>query len=259
MTYYEELGLSAKASEAEIRKSHQALRTLAAAKMQRLNEVVETLCDEDRRAIYDLGFAPATDRRIVQPHLELSRLALWAAALPIVALLFYGSWMILPRNLKNLYSPLELTTLTRFSPSPHLDFPLQLPSTLPILRIESARIPKKMDGVWVYVIDPRNQPAVWAYAAEAVELELQERDGLMTGNYRSRYKIPDKPMHQELAFQFSGQTKKTEFAWSAGKLRGQIYLKLHPNDLMEASWEIIDKGSVAGLAAASATLMRRRQ
>ena len=113
-----------------------------------------------------------------------------------------------------------------------------------------------MDGIWVYVMDPRNKPAQWAYAAAYVELKLQERDGELLGSYRARYKITDKPLHPELAFRSSGQTQKTEFELSAGKPHGQIHLILQQDNVMEASWKIIDEGSVAGLAAASATLIR---
>lgn len=289
MTYYEELGVSAKASEEEIRKSYRALsrilhpatqpeatlRKLAEAQMKRLGEVLETLCDDDLRANYDLRLAPQKDWRIVQPELALSRLALWATALAIVSLLFYEFWMILPPESQMLNTMTEVGPLILSSPAGSGEtgrgepgsgeqVPIARPITSfgllptdPALIIESARIPKKMDGIWVYAMDPRNKPAKWAYAAEYVELKLQERDGEVLGVYRSRYKIPDKPLHPELAFQFSGQTQKTEFEWSAGKLRGQIHLNLQQDNVMEASWKIIDEGSVAGLAAGSATLIRR--
>jgi hypothetical protein len=67
MDYYEELGINSTATEDEIRKAHrrlvklvhpdqqtdEALKQLGETQMRRLNSIVETLCDPERREEYD--------------------------------------------------------------------------------------------------------------------------------------------------------------------------------------------------------------
>ena len=270
MTYYEELGLGTKASEEEIRSSYQSLsrilhpetqpetllRKLAAAQLQRLNEVVETLCDDERRAHYDLRLASRTRHFIGWVDLDWRHLALWTLVLGIVCLLGRGIYSILPTEPVMLHPVTEAGPLILSSPSGSSKLQRAAPMT-PALIIASARIPEKLDGLWVYASDPLDTPAKWAYSAEYVELQIKEQGGEVLGTYRSRYKIPDRPLHPELVFRFGGPAKKSEFEWSEGKLHGQIHLKLQQGNVMEASWKIIDEGSVAGLAAGSATLLRR--
>ena len=162
--------MSAKASEEEIRKSYRALsrilhpatqpeatlRKLAEAQLKPLNEVVETLCGDDRRANYDLRLASQKDWRIVQAELALSRLALWTTALAIVSLLFYEFWMILPPESQMLNTMTEVGPLILSSPAGSAEpgsveqVPIALPITSfgllptdPALIVESARMPKK--------------------------------------------------------------------------------------------------------------------
>lgn len=272
MTYYEELGLGTEASEAEIRSSYQALsrilhpdkqpetvlRKLAAAQLQRLNEVVETLCDDKRRAHYDLRVTPRNDHLLLSDDRDWRHFAEWVAVLGIVCLLCSGFYSVLPAEPVLLHAVTEVGPLILSSPS-RISNLERVASIKPVLVIASARIPAKIAGRWVYSSDPLDKPAKWTYSAEYVELQLQEIGGELLRTYRSRYKIPDKPMHPELVFRFGGLAKKREFEWSAGKLRGQIHLKLQQDNVMEASWKIIDEGSVAGLAAGSAIFSRRME
>jgi curved DNA-binding protein CbpA len=104
MTYYEELGVTPKATQEEIRRAFRnasrllhpdlqqdpGLRQLAEMQMRRLNEVVDTLCDEGRRAEYDAVSAAVAGAYLAQKPLPQlpGRSILWKpGSLPLAAIL----------------------------------------------------------------------------------------------------------------------------------------------------------------------------
>ena len=217
MNYYEELGLSTGASEEEIAKSYQALsqilhpdtqpeamlRKLAKAQMKRLNEVVGTLCDEELRANYDLRLAPQKKSGFFEGQTERGNLAIWAAIMGITCLLGYAVFHSLPAEPEFLKVETEVGPLILSSPDRRSKQGGSSPIE-PVLTITSARAAHKVDGTWVYASDPHNRPARWTQPVESVELKLEEQGQVLTGDFRSRFKTPDKAPYRELAFSFSG-------------------------------------------------------
>ncbi|WP_031496863.1 J domain-containing protein [Bryobacter aggregatus] len=123
----------------------------------------------------------------------------------------------------------------------------------PARRIE----PRPLEGIWLYAADAKEKPARWAYAAEYVELRVQEREGEIVGAYRSRYKVPNRISQPEVTFRFRGPASSTAFEWQAAGARGTIQLQLQGDNVMEASWTVADSGNIHGLGAGSSTLIRR--
>ena len=113
MTYYEELGISPRASEAEVKRSYKRLtlllhpdqhqdpeiKALADAQMKRLNEIVSMLADPERRRIYDRELL--ADIQNVRQNIPLSPL-IWLRNnrgwIPVsgVFVLFLGAALLIP-------------------------------------------------------------------------------------------------------------------------------------------------------------------
>ena len=109
MDYYEELGLQRTATEQEIRTAYRVLvrllhpdgqqdeqaRVLAECQMRRLNQVVETLTNAERRAAYDRRLHRGSRHRKVSRRMytglqsKASVVWAWAAAIALLGLLFY--------------------------------------------------------------------------------------------------------------------------------------------------------------------------
>jgi DnaJ domain len=88
MTYYEELGLSPRATEAEVKRSYKRLtlllhpdqhqdpeiRALAETQMKRLNEIVSILADPQQRLVYDQGLL---DKPLSVRHIPPEQALFW--------------------------------------------------------------------------------------------------------------------------------------------------------------------------------------
>ena len=342
MTYYDELGVASNASPEEIRKAFHgvsrmlhpdlqpegALRHLAEAQMKRLNEVVETLCHEDRRDAYDSALQtvpPAALPPAVESLQLKTPLPALVAGLVFGCLLMYFVSVITRPEFEAAEravdeAPVMITSpgaatpgtatpgtatpgtatpgssstsvksqatvpprrdvLSSFGqdrssapeasasqvaappPLPAIESIIAIPVASPLPAIDSAPqlAPplRPLSGIWLHAIDPKDKPARWAYAADYVELRLQETNGEIVGAYRSRYRVPNRVFQPEVAFRFRGPARGDEFDWEGiGGTRGKIHIQLHGDNIMEASWKVADSGNVNGLASGSATLVRR--
>lgn len=261
MTFYEELGIEPDASEAEIRKSLRALsrmlnpdlhpegkaRQLAEVQMQRMSEMVETLCDRERRAEYDARIAGA---RPVE-EIEGDPWWAWGLGLAVVSTMCWWLWLLVPDSRVSLIEEEPILLSAPGKPDvaarASVDGWMRRPK------------PEGLPGIWIYSMDSRDQPASWAYATESVELRLERRLSEYVGAYRSRIKMPDGGAAKELEFEFRGPATSEEFGWSRDGLRGRLRMRQLSENQLEASWRIVGEQTISGLAAGSVTLMRRQQ
>jgi hypothetical protein len=96
------------------------------------------------------------------------------------------------------------------------------------------------------------------YIAEFVELKLRESGPRLDGEFRSRYRIPDRLSVPEVNFRFSGTSQQNEFTWSGPQgARGKLRLLLDEANVLTLEWvaEVSSPGSL--LAEGSAKLIRR--
>ena len=116
-------------------------------------------------------------------------------------------------------------------------------------------------GTWIYSalgarLSPDDQ-----YPAEYIELVLGERDDLVSGRYRARYKVADRALSPEVEFFFHGSSAgDRRYGWRGnGGAKGEIHLKLLSDNALSLNWFTSQLGQHPMLGSGTAVLVRRRQ
>ena len=98
------------------------------------------------------------------------------------------------------------------------------------------------------------------YPPEFIELSLAENDGILSGHYRSRYRIADQAISPVVSFQFEGRAgaDRASLSWSgSGGSKGQVQLRLLPGGGLEVSWIADQVSPELQLISGTATLARK--
>jgi hypothetical protein len=128
---------------------------------------------------------------------------------------------------------------------------------MPPLRLESCFV-----GRWLYSPQPDDVDEGVRYPAIYVELVLVERDGELSGDYRARYKIPDKAVSPEVIFKVrgkAGSATAAKLTWVAGdNARGTAEMTLRDPRVLCVTWWTNESGREATLASGTAVLIRQQ-
>ena len=116
-------------------------------------------------------------------------------------------------------------------------------------------------GDWFYV--PASEtPDAHLYPPVDIDLQLTEKDGLLTGQYRGKYKVPDAAVSQDVVFQVQGKAPAGASAalrWtSSDGANGTIDLDLRQPNLMRVTWWTTQLGRRPALSSGAATLFRQQ-
>jgi hypothetical protein len=116
-------------------------------------------------------------------------------------------------------------------------------------------------GEWFYA-PAIEKPDPHLYPPLEIELHLAEKDGILDGQYRGRYKVPGASSSQDVVFQVQGKSSagaSTALAWtSADGATGEIDLNLRQPNLMKVTWWTTQLGRRPGLGSGAATLLRQQ-
>ena len=118
--------------------------------------------------------------------------------------------------------------------------------------------PNRLSGDWVFV--PVAGTPKSAYPPEFIELRLRENAGAMRGSYRARYRVADRAISPNVAFQFEGRTGADGgvLPWlGPGGSQGEVTLRLLANGNLQVAWEADRLGEELGLISGAATLVRK--
>lgn len=117
---------------------------------------------------------------------------------------------------------------------PHMEASRSVaPSPLP----PAAPARKSLDGVWLLYREPNAQLEPGEFAAEFVELRLQQNGERFTALYRSRYRTPDRMSTPEVNFRFEGSVHAQEFPWSGRNgSQGKVRLTVQSAEAMQLEW-----------------------
>jgi hypothetical protein len=118
--------------------------------------------------------------------------------------------------------------------------------------------PSYFAGRWFFSHDVgRSDRAL--YPPEMIELAITGDNGVLRGSYRSRYRVPDRPISPDVSFQFEGPAangQAVELAWTGpGGAQGRVRLTSITPVSMEVKWWATRLGTL-GLASGTAVLVR---
>lgn len=118
-------------------------------------------------------------------------------------------------------------------------------------------------GAWLYSPQIPQPQTDKLYPPTYIELLVTERDGMVQGDYRARYRVPEQPISPEVVFRASGRSQpgdSVRLAWSSPEgSKGEVELGIHAPGLMKVTWWTTQFGRSEGLASGTAILMRERR
>jgi hypothetical protein len=123
---------------------------------------------------------------------------------------------------------------------------------------EAPEAPAALAGDWFFV--PASETGNGGYSPEFIELRLSEDQGVIRGRYRARYRVTDRAISPNVAFQFEGHTAAEGgvLPWrGAGGAQGEIRLRLLANGNLEVEWAAAHLGEDLELISGTATLVRK--
>jgi hypothetical protein len=151
------------------------------------------------------------------------------------------------------------------NPPPRLDAVPEVLQQAPQSPLENKlplRLESSFAGRWLYSPRAGDVDEGVIYPAIYVELLLVERDGELSGDYRARYKIPDKAVSPEVVFKVrgkAGSATAAKFAWVAGdNAKGTAEMTLRDPRVLCVTWWTNESGRQATLASGTAVLIRQQ-
>jgi len=159
-------------------------------------------------------------------------------------------------------SPAETPPAARSLP------PVPAAPAAPTLRIESPppvappAPASTFAGNWFYTTSLDGSGENTGYRAVYVELLLSERGGILAGNYRARYVIPDKAISPQVSFELHGKAgpdRRTKLEWTgANGARGEAEMRVDSSGVMDFHWWSTAIPEKTELSSGSARLVRQR-
>jgi hypothetical protein len=262
------------------------LKAVAERQMRRLNAILDTLLDPDKRRAYDASLLEAGDGRRLSPaemgrgggdarrYLRLcwrlqvmrERTVLAAGArraggrpelmqtarrhwfwiLTGLMMAGTGMWYVAAKN----------SAVADVAPA-------ETASQAESLRANSGGAgAETWAGSWFYVLQPEDAPDAGPNAPSYIELRLVEEHGKLTGTCRARYRIPNQALPADVGFRAEGKTpggNSAELVWASDDgAKGEVELTLRSPDLMKVTWRTTASGPRAALTSGTATLVRQR-
>jgi len=120
----------------------------------------------------------------------------------------------------------------------------------------------KFAGHWYYVPAGRQLPTNGMYLPEYIELHLSDSDGVLKGHYHARYRVTDRAIEPNVAFEFEGPGTgpSAEFSWNGpGAATGKVTVRLLSADRLEVTWIASRLSAELNLASGNAQLIRQRE
>jgi hypothetical protein len=142
---------------------------------------------------------------------------------------------------------------------------VQAPRTIPGTPAQSPAAvvpPTTFAGQWFYAPGSHDTRTPGMYPPEFIEFFLSEEQGVLSGKYWARYRIPDRAVSPEVQFRVSGASQKgdiTTIRWvSDDGANGQMKIALRESNSMEVTWWTTTLGRQTALTSGTAVLVRQQ-
>lgn len=132
-------------------------------------------------------------------------------------------------------------------------------SANPVKETDHTESGNPLIGTWVYVPAPLTEEDRTIYRPEYIEMRIRNVKGVIEGQYRARYHVPDRPLSPNVGFRFAGQsgTESTEFRWnSSNGIAGKVQLKMMTANSVQVDWRVTELADSADLVSGTAILTR---
>lgn len=143
------------------------------------------------------------------------------------------------------------------SGSPAANMPSASQAAAPLTTTDSDAVA----GVWIYAPPAVSGPGEKKlYRPEYIELRMRADSGVLVGQYKGRYVIPDRPISPTVTFNFSGKLngKSGSFPWkSPDGSSGKVELKVLTARSLQVDWKTVDVRDSLGLVSGTAVLVKR--
>jgi curved DNA-binding protein CbpA len=145
--------------------------------------------------------------------------------------------------------------------------PVQPPQAIPETPAPAQRAvpqpaPPAFAGHWFYALGSHDVQTPGMYPPEFIEFFLSEEQGVLSGKYWARYRIPDKPVSPEVQFRVNGASQRgdvTTLKWvSDDGANGQMKMVLRGSNSMEVTWWTTAFGRQTALTSGTAVLVRQQ-
>jgi len=155
----------------------------------------------------------------------------------------------------------ELPSTPRVSAAPPATAKPESP-TLEPSKFEPPKPSRRLAGFWFYAQPPQGQKNKnqSLYPPEYIEAVITEENGVVHGNYRSRFRIVDRAISPEVNFSFAGTPNGLSVScpWSGpGGAHGELTMRLVSDNSIKIDWNATELGTQQGLISGTAVLTRR--
>ena len=116
-----------------------------------------------------------------------------------------------------------------------------------------------LTGTWLYVPAPVAEADRNIYRPEYIEMRVRSVQGMIEGQYRARYHVPDRPLSPNVGFHFAGKPgpAATAFRWTGSNgVAGRVELKLISANSVQVNWRVTELAELADLVSGTAILTR---
>ncbi len=129
--------------------------------------------------------------------------------------------------------------------------------TVPPAPDKTAAVVGGLRETWLFVPSQSPERQELLYPPEYIELKIVQKDSLLFGRYRARYRVVDRTLWPTVSFEFEGRRTQETYGWQgADGGRGKVRLRQIAPDRLEVSWWANKLGDPLSLASGTAVLLR---